>query len=90
MAFMLAIVFVFEISGVEIESISRKEGIIGATRDLEAGGQGGANGEPGYNVNLPPRATENGLPLSEVYAEVTGEYCCIHICPTQSLFTLNK
>ena len=74
MAFMLAVVFVFEISGVEIESITHKEGIIGATRDLEAGAAGvhAANGGQGYNVNLPPRATENGQSLSDVYAEVTA------------------
>ena len=79
MAFMLALVFIFEIINREVEAITKpKEGIVGA-RDLEAGPRPGeANGqqeeEPqqGHNVALPSEATENGQPLTEVYAEVTG------------------
>lgn len=84
MAFMLALVFIFEIVNREVESVTKpRDGIIGA-RDLEAGpasgvGVGGARraagaseAGQGHNVALPPEATENGQPLSDVYAEVTG------------------
>lgn len=79
MAFMLALVFIFEIINREVESITKpREGIVGV-RDVEAGprpgeGTGQQEEEPqqGHNVALPSEATENGQPLSEVYAEVTG------------------
>lgn len=77
MAFMLAIVFVFEISNLETEKVTNpKEGIVGASPDLESGRANGIPGNDaphqGHNVTLPPQATENGQPLNEVYAEVTG------------------
>lgn len=77
MAFMLALVFIFEIVNREVESITQpKEGIIGA-RDVESGPQSGEqapNEQQGHNVALPAETTENGQPLSEVYAEVTGTH----------------
>lgn len=80
MAFMLALVFIFEIVNREVESITKpKEGIIGA-REVEAGrgthtgsGQAEADTQPGHNVALPHEATENGQPLNDIYAEVTGQ-----------------
>ena len=75
MAFMLALVFIFEIVQREVESITKpQEGIVGA-RDLENGvsGQNVEESHMGHNVALPPEVTENGRPLDEVYAEVTGE-----------------
>jgi hypothetical protein len=79
MAFMLALVFIFEIVNREVESVTKpREGIIGA-RDLEAGVPVGAVRPPtsttqqGHNVDLPPGVTENGQPLNDVYAEVTGQ-----------------
>lgn len=83
MAFMLALVFIFEIVNREVESITKpREGIIGA-RDLESGprpgGQQSAEEQQGHNVALPAEATENGQPLNEVYAEVTG--MILHVTP---------
>lgn len=75
MAFMLALVFIFEIVQREIEMLTRpREGIVGA-RDLENGvsAQDGGESRPGHNVALPPEVTENGRPLDDVYAEVTGK-----------------
>ena len=53
--------------------------VLAGARDLESGeGLAGAQADPtaerghGHNVALPPEATENGQPLSDVYAEVTG------------------
>ena len=77
MAFMLALIFVFEVSRLETSTITGKqEGIIGAVQDVETGSRG-ADGRPtsneqGHAVNLPAHATENGQPLDTIYAEVVG------------------
>ena len=75
MAFMLALMFVFEISKLEVEKLEKgKEGIIGATPDVETGrSTGNAPPQQGHTVNLPPAATEGGVPLSDIYGEVSGE-----------------
>lgn len=74
MAFMLALVFIFEIVQKEVEALTRpKEGIVGA-QDLEHGPSASdAPQAQGHSVALPPQATENGRPLNDVYAEVTGK-----------------
>lgn len=79
MAFMLALVFIFEIVNREVESITQpQEGIIGARQrdDSEPTpqipGHSDVPQQQGHNVALPHEVTENGQPLSEVYAEVTG------------------
>ena len=80
MAFMLALVFIFEIVNREVELITKpQEGIIGAQPDVENGAVAAPQSssrvtqpEEGHSVTLPPEVGENGQPLSEVYAEVTG------------------
>ena len=85
MAFMLALVFIFEIINREVDSITKPhEGIVGV-RDVESGPRPGETSDQhtseehqqGHNVALPSEATENGQPLNEVYAEVTGSFCYI-------------
>ena len=88
MAFMLALVFIFEIVNREVELITKpQEGIIGAQPDVENGAVAAPQGssrvtqpEEGHSVTLPPEVGENGQPLSEVYAEVTGTLAMIIAC----------